>query len=724
MKEYLSKVGGRYTYKTDWENLQELALSVSEVFKGCNNFVISGCELTGSAGNYTIAPGFIWMNNKVRKFDGKTGLDLAITSYLVESTTTISVKYAGGGVKDGVYDYKVIWSQTSPVTSLSKITIPADGTLPKINDEFFGKYCILSSTKSSQQTINKPLYLSDKLNVINSINVGGSTTTPTISSSRTTTLGVPARIDQSIGSTGIGSITNYYNSNKIGEMIFDPLQKKFKISIDGTDQITVSKGSVVLHSVTSDGSITNSTVSIDLDAINVVAGDTDVVELKMNQKGFNSGTTRFRNLGIYDGKGSKLFGVDGLSKSITSYGRIYQKDNNDNAINIASSVKTKDDISFKKSINWLDKNNINMLKIGYIGDTDNNVTISNESIGDIVVSPKQYFKSLKPIMESGSILSDKYADKVSTNASIANKVDKIAGKALSANDFTNELKSKLESIAGGTVTPGSEGYITGDQMNTAINTTILKENNLNDLTDVIVARSNLNVYSETESNNLFVSKSKNLSDINVSLARTNLNVYSKDESNLRTFSKEANLSDLPDITEARDNIDVYSTSEIDNAFVKKTNNLSDVDAALARANLSVYPKSELFVKSDLYTKSEVFTKDESNNNFEATIEDTGWLDCQNPDNVGSFNIKARKYGKIVNIIGSAAPAGNGKTWFRLPVSISAPQFATGAVVNSQAANADINRGMSIYCLGGSKDFLVREEHHAQSTIYVNLTYLV
>ena len=47
MKEYIAETGGRYTYSDDILNLQELALSMSAVFDGCSDFIISGCEIEG-----------------------------------------------------------------------------------------------------------------------------------------------------------------------------------------------------------------------------------------------------------------------------------------------------------------------------------------------------------------------------------------------------------------------------------------------------------------------------------------------------------------------------------------------------------------------------------------------------------------------------------------------------------------------------------------------------
>ena len=54
MKEYVAETGGRYTYSDDILNLQELAMSMSAIFDGCSNFIISGCMTEGA----TITPGY------------------------------------------------------------------------------------------------------------------------------------------------------------------------------------------------------------------------------------------------------------------------------------------------------------------------------------------------------------------------------------------------------------------------------------------------------------------------------------------------------------------------------------------------------------------------------------------------------------------------------------------------------------------------------------------
>lgn len=49
MKEFTSQTGGRYTYIDDIMNLQNLALAFTSIFDECDNFIISGCQVSGTS---------------------------------------------------------------------------------------------------------------------------------------------------------------------------------------------------------------------------------------------------------------------------------------------------------------------------------------------------------------------------------------------------------------------------------------------------------------------------------------------------------------------------------------------------------------------------------------------------------------------------------------------------------------------------------------------------
>lgn len=115
---------------------------------------------------------------------------------------------------------------------------------------------------------------------------------------------------------------------------------------------------------------------------------------------------------------------------------------------------------------------------------------------------------------------------------------------------------------------GWKRYYAGDENDGRY---LIKENNLDDLGDVAIARTNLDVYSKGESDSRFLQISNNLSELpDVAAARTKLEIYSKQEGDARYLQITNNLSELTDVEAARITLDVYSKSESDNLYPLKT----------------------------------------------------------------------------------------------------------------------------------------------------------
>ena len=109
-------------------------------------------------------------------------------------------------------------------------------------------------------------------------------------------------------------------------------------------------------------------------------------------------------------------------------------------------------------------------------------------------------------------------------------------------------------------------------------------------------------YDKVYTDTVFSKKSANLSDLaDKAASRTNLSVYSKSETDANdalALKKASNLSDLANKETARSNLSVYSKSEVDSKQeldLKKAETLSDLaDTGQARANLDVPQKRDLF----------------------------------------------------------------------------------------------------------------------------------
>ncbi|HEM7947884.1 TPA: hypothetical protein U2L40_001459 [Citrobacter koseri] len=102
---------------------------------------------------------------------------------------------------------------------------------------------------------------------------------------------------------------------------------------------------------------------------------------------------------------------------------------------------------------------------------------------------------------------------------------------------------------------------------------LIKSNNLSDLSDFVLARSNLDVYSKTEADDKFMEGKDNLSEItDTAEARTNLDVYSKNETDNLIDSVQTNLDAY--ITSNNETIDSINTTIIVNK--NQVDGLSDI----------------------------------------------------------------------------------------------------------------------------------------------------
>ena len=152
MKEFSAQNGGRYTYADDLINLQDLALSFVSIYDGCENFIISGCEVSGS----TVSEGYVYINKKIRRFNGATGV--SFPCYIYENNYSESIEYVTGGNKVGrnIYGCALgasVPSGNDPLTNSARqsIRLTGSGGL-RLKDAFFGANCVLLS-KSNQSIL-------------------------------------------------------------------------------------------------------------------------------------------------------------------------------------------------------------------------------------------------------------------------------------------------------------------------------------------------------------------------------------------------------------------------------------------------------------------------------------------------------------------------------------------------------------------------------------------
>jgi hypothetical protein len=160
MKEYKSKEGGRHLYNDDMHNLQDLALSVTEMFKNSGqSFVINGCNVTtvNSAGGAitTVTEGYVWLGNKIRKVEQRvmTGITFPIHIVAVD-TTGPQLTYADNTTGEGAEEYteyKGVVKTNTETISGSTISTDSSNQFPSLRTAFFNQYSLVKSVTTEQQ---------------------------------------------------------------------------------------------------------------------------------------------------------------------------------------------------------------------------------------------------------------------------------------------------------------------------------------------------------------------------------------------------------------------------------------------------------------------------------------------------------------------------------------------------------------------------------------------
>lgn len=565
MKEYVADTGGRYTYVDDILNLQELALSMTAIFRGCDDFIISGCEVTG----YAISPGYIWINGKIRYFEGC--VTAAFPYYIYEKNGTDTVVYAGDVNKKGRNNYlcagsNILPTFTDTVTGKVPALIEVTKTYaPRFLDKFFGHYAVLLDTPFSKQTIKKDLVVTGKL-----------TTETGLESKTAVSVVSPSgySLKQLVKQDGTASFGSYLNGLLVSEIC---------ISTDGF--ISLLKGKTELARIDENGitythasgtSSRTGLLRIEKNSIVNVADTTDKGSVDINSAGLENGTSVFRDFRVFDGKqaGIPVLHVKGKTKEVCANGIF--------TVN-GKSVTIVSDVSETNALYYADAEGTEVASAGFVSTGGVDFSLIN-NIGDIRLSPKEFVNITGDLKVNEISLKDIYVNKKSFTDALAGKVDSVKGKQLSTEDFTAKYKKKLDAISTGEVQTGGEGYVTATQVKDALAKKLTVSSNLADIPDKKAARASLDMYSREETGQLFLKISGNLQEL-VSLSadeingltaeqiaalkaekqaavRDNLDAEKKGTGELK-LNKAGNLSDLADKASARRNISVYSTTEVD-----------------------------------------------------------------------------------------------------------------------------------------------------------------
>lgn len=428
MKEFSAQTGGRYTYADDLENLQDLALAFAQIFDDCDNFIVSGCEITSGA----ISSGYVFLNGKLRYFSGATGIT-SWPQYIYEANSTENVTYESGGLKNGRNIYGCAIAKSVPVKqdeltgkALQSIAITANGGL-RMKDAFIGKYALLLNPASGSQTVDSIV------NFVKAINANGDFTANKNVVIKSGAIKTEFSYSGSTLNVKYTGNTNNYQLSLIDGVGFRFYANDVLIATIGSSSITFNK-----PIVTTEGTFGG----LVLTGNQIYQGTANAVgEIGINVHGYNGGDTQFRNTHIGNGKGKIIFSVTGSDGSVSMFGVTKIEAGTADSLILKANV-LKENNSLTNAISWRDSANAIMARIGFLNTTDQVFSISAPSYNLSVIGHTTV--NIGPaIMENGMLLAEKYV--------LASKfTEELGKKANATNVYTIEqANEKFATKAGG-----------------------------------------------------------------------------------------------------------------------------------------------------------------------------------------------------------------------------------------------------------------------------------
>lgn len=384
MKEFNAQTGGRYTYVDDIVNLQELALAFASVFDECDNFIISGCEVSGT----TISSGYVYINGKIRHFSGASGI-VEWPQYLYESNRTETVAYASGDSKVGRNIYGCAIASEVPGTqdnltgeTPAFIKITSEGGM-RMNDAFFGKYALLLQSAIGTQTVK------DIVTFSKNVNVHGVLTT-----SNSLSIVNHQSVSQ-IFYSGDSLVVQSRVGQKRMHMTINS-NDGFQFFIDNNPLCTIGANEIAFKKPVVATTVTTGNICVkNNDIFNNGHADNNAC-VNINVTGYQDGASYYRNTIIGDGKRNAIIKVTGSTKNVHIQGDL----------SIDSPAIASLSLRKNKLVQWLDGTDN---QIAYVGYNNNSTFEVTNTVASITISAIEFVNIAPAIKENGELLSEKYA---------------------------------------------------------------------------------------------------------------------------------------------------------------------------------------------------------------------------------------------------------------------------------------------------------------------------
>lgn len=386
MKEFDAQTGGRYVYVDDVKNLQELALAFASIFDDCDNFIISGCEVSGTS----ISEGYVYINGKIRHFTGASGISVW-PQYLYENNRKEILPYASGDNKVGRNVYGCVLAESVP-TALDPITneVPAfiqiteQGGM-KMNDAFFAKYAVVLQSKAGTQTVNDDIVFTKSIQVGEALKANGNLEL---------TQGV-AQCKIFYSSTKDLNIQSYISGGKTYRFVIK--SNGFCFYVGNTELFTIQDSAILTQLPISALKIFAGAIGVQENHIINRSAASDTGCININMKGYNDGTNYYRDTYIGNGKGTAIVRISGRNSEVEIIGSLKIKSSNTAAIVLGKA----------KTIDW---HNDSDNQIAYLGYNTSGFAIRN-LLGDITITAHNAVNICPAIKENGVLLSNRYAKK-------------------------------------------------------------------------------------------------------------------------------------------------------------------------------------------------------------------------------------------------------------------------------------------------------------------------
>lgn len=182
MKEYRSKTGGRHTYNSDFQNLQELALAMQQMFADYGgNFVISGCVATSNEdGSVDVSEGYVYISGKVRYVEAASNLSPSNLYIVAAERNGSSIPYADG---TSYMQYVEYYAETKNTDTTNAGYIQyANSSFPNLSTAFFNNYAVCKKAGAQSidsLTVQNQFTTNGTFNATNGVVVGQTGTTIT-----------------------------------------------------------------------------------------------------------------------------------------------------------------------------------------------------------------------------------------------------------------------------------------------------------------------------------------------------------------------------------------------------------------------------------------------------------------------------------------------------------------------------------------------------------------